>query len=217
MRIAGGHVVQCVIGRFVASISLLGIEVGGAADEIICCPIDSELAIVKYGSIRGGGRAWVDIELPQAVDWTESAEADWLRDDGSGESSCAKELYEPVPPSTPRFGVFGFTGAKLRVETEGADSGRLELFLPIRMYGHYYSVDDTGEVYFGDSSGKVHTTLFLENHQGSTISMHANYVLDDELGGCSTTLEFEIQPPAVDAGRRDHDGELPFQRTSPRS
>ena len=49
MRIVGGHVFQCVIGRFVASIFLLGIEVGGAADEIICCPIDSELAIVKYG------------------------------------------------------------------------------------------------------------------------------------------------------------------------
>ena len=54
MQLAGGHVFRCVIGRFAASISLLGIEVGGAADEIICCPIDSELAIVKYGSIGGG-------------------------------------------------------------------------------------------------------------------------------------------------------------------
>lgn len=93
MRIASGHVLQCVICRFVASISLMGIEIGGAADEIVCCPIDSELAVVKYGSVRGTGLAWANIELPEAVKWTEPAEADELRDDESVEFSCAKGRY----------------------------------------------------------------------------------------------------------------------------
>lgn len=217
MRIASRHVFRCVISRFVTSISLLAIDIGGAADEFICCPIDSELATVKYGSVRAAELAWVDIELPRAVDWTKSAESDELGNDGYGESSCANGRYEPVPSSTPRSGVFGFVGAELRVEPEGDHSGRLKLRVPIRMYGHHYSVDDTGTVYFGGSSGKVHTRLHLANLQGNTISMRANYLLDDELAGCASTLEFDIQSPAVDAGRQGSEDELQIQRASPRS
>ena len=217
MQLAGRHVFRCLIGRFVASIFLLGIGVGGAADEVVCCSIDSELAIVKYESSLKPGWAWVDIELPQAVDRTEPAQVDELHDDGSGESSCEQARYEPAPQWTRRSEAFGFIGADLRVEAEGGDSGRLDLFLPIRMSDNHYIVDDTGKVYFGGWSGKVHTRFHLANHQGSTISFNATYLLDGPLGSCVSTLEFEIQPPAADAEQRDHDGELPLQRTSPRS
>ncbi len=214
MQLAGRHVNRCLIGRFVASISLLGIGVGGVADETICCSIDSGLAIVKYESSPKPGWTWVDIELPQAVDWTEPDQVDELRDDGSGESSCVKVHYEPVPrwpQRIPRSEVFGFIGADLRIEPESGNSGGLGLFLPtIPMSGNHYIVDDTGSVYFGSWSGKVHKRFHLANHQGYAIKMRATYLLEGDYhaGGCVSTLEFEIRPPAADAGHRNPEGEL---------
>ena len=213
MLMAGKHDSQWSIAGFVASMPLLGIAVGGAADEVICCPINSDLASVKYATASATGWASVDIELPQAVDWTEPTEAEDLRDDGASESSCAEGRYDAVSPSTRRSEVFEFNELHLRVEPAEGDSGRLKIFLPIRMYGHHDGVDEDRRDHYVGRPGMVHTRLRWANRQGDTMAIRASYLLQsDEYGGCVAVLEFEIEPPAADVRPPDSENRFPDTR-----